>query len=163
MAVDMFLSITDLTDEKGAPRPGTFVIDSVAYVQVSDFSFSVANPGEGAGTGKVRAEFNPLTVDLPVDFLTPLLFQAAATGAVHPQAVLIVRSSGPHPPVTTQQYKFTEVALRSLSVAGSPGGEQQTVSLGYRALQITFTPVDAQGKAQTPTTSGFDLATGTVS
>jgi type VI protein secretion system component Hcp len=165
MAVDMFLSITDLTDEKGAPRPGTVVIDSVAYVQISDFSFSAASSSAegGAGADKAQVEFSPLTVVLPVDFLTPLLFQAVATGAVHPQAVLIVRSSGPYPPVTTQQYNFDEVAVRSLSVAGSPGGEQQTVSLAYGALQITFTPVDAQGKTGTPTTGGFNLATGTVS
>jgi type VI protein secretion system component Hcp len=161
MAIDMFLSITDLTDEKGAPRPGTVVIDGVGYVPISDFSFSVANGGAvivGVPAGQSQLELNPLTVTLPVDVLTPLLLASVEQGTSHPSATIIVRDSGHNPPVTTQQYEFAEVGVRSLAVAGSSGGEQQTASLAYARLQVTFTPVSAQGKAEPPTTSGLSPA-----
>ena len=83
MAVAMFLSIPDLTDEKGAPRPGTVVIDSVAYVRISDFSFSVANAGAvivGTGAGQNQLELNPLTVTAPVDVLTPCCWPRLTRG-----------------------------------------------------------------------------------
>ena len=63
MADPMFLSITDLTDDKGTPRPGTVVIDGVAYVLISDFSFSVANAGAvivGVAAGQSQLQLNPL-------------------------------------------------------------------------------------------------------
>lgn len=164
MAVEIFLSITDLTDDKGAPRPGSVVIDSVAYVQISDFSFSVTSDvvSTGAAAGKTQVELNPLVVTLPVDFLTPLLLVSVAQGTTYPRAILIVRDSGPNP-VTTEQYEFQEVAVRSLSVAGSPGGDQQTAALGYGAFQVTATPVTAQGQAGAPTTAGFNITTNRAS
>ena len=164
MAVDMFLSIPGLTDEKGAPSPGTVVIDSTPFLQISDFSFSVATTGvapTGAPVGKV--EFNPLTVVLPVDFVTPLLLRACVQGTQFANASLIVRAGGTSPPVTTEKYDFKTVVVRSLSVAGSASGDQQSLTFGYGALQITFTPLDTQGKAGTPSTGGFDIVTNTAS
>lgn len=160
MAVNIYLSIPGLTDEKGAPQPGTVLIASTPYLQVSDFSFSIANTGvasTGAAAGKV--EFNPLTVVLPVDFVTPLLLQACAEGTQFANASLIVQAGGTSSPVTTQKYNFKTVVLRSLSLAGSTSGDQQSLTFGYGALQITFTPLNAQGKAQTPSTGGFDITT----
>ncbi len=162
MAVNIYLSIPGLTDEKGAPQPGTVLIDSTPYLQISDFSFSIANTGVasmGAAAGKVELEFNPLTVVLPVDFVTPLLLQACAEGTQFANASLIVQAGGASPPVTTQKYDFKSVVLRSLSLAGSTSGDQQSLTFGYGALQITYTPLNAQGKAQTPSTGGFDITT----
>jgi type VI protein secretion system component Hcp len=165
MAVDMFLSITDLTDDKGTPRPGTVVIDGVAYVQISDFSFSVANPGAvivEVSAGQSQLQLNPVTVTLAVDVLTPLLLVSVEQGTSHPRATIIVRDSGLNPPVTTQQYEFAEVGVRSLAVAGSPGGDQQTAILAYARLQVTFTPVSGQGKAEPPITAELSFAPGAV-
>jgi hypothetical protein len=53
--------------------------------------------------------------------------------------------------------------VRSLAVAGSPGGDQQTASLAYTRLQVTYTPVSGQGKAEPPITADLSLAPGTVS
>lgn len=162
MTVNIYLSIPGLTDEKGAPRPGTVLIDSKPYLQISDFSFSITDTGiasTGAAAGKVALEFNPLAVVLPIDFVTPLLLQACAEGTQFANASLIVRAGGTSSPVTTQKYDFKAVVLRSLSLEGSTSGDQQSLTFGYRALQITYTPLNAQGKAQTPPTGGFDITT----
>ena len=74
-----------------------------------------------------------------------------------------MQESGPNPPVITQQYDFAKVTVRSLAVAGSPGGNQQTASMAYARLQATFTPVSAQGKAEPPITGSLSSATDTVS
>jgi len=164
MAVDMYLSIPGLTDEKGAAPPGAVLIGSVPFLQISDFSLGVATAGAaptGASAGKV--EFNPLTVVLPVDVVTPLLLRACVQGTQFADASLIVRTAGTSPPVTTEKYDFKTVVVRSLSVAGSPSGDQQSLTFGYGALQITFTPLNAQGKAETPSTGGFDIVTNTAS
>ena len=167
MAIDIYLSIPGLTDEKGASQPGGVVIDSTPYVQVSSFSFGVANagaqtgaPSTGAGAGK--AEFSDLNVSLPVGFCTPQLFQAAAAGTVVQQASLIVQTGGPGGPgqqITTQKYDLTEVIIVSLSVAGSASGDEQSLALRYGSLQISYTPLDAKGNAGTPSTGGYDLTT----
>jgi type VI protein secretion system component Hcp len=158
MAISMFLSITDLTDEKGAPRAGTVVIDGAACVRISDFGFGVANGGAvivGVPAGQSQLELNPVTVTLPVDVLTPLLLTSVAQGTSHPSATIIVRDSVANS--VTTRYEFAEVGVRTLAVAGSSGGEQQTASLAYARLQVTFTPVGAQGKAEPPTTGGVSL------
>lgn len=67
--------------------------------------------------------------------------------------------AGGTPPVPTQRYVFKTVVLRSLSLEGSTSGDQQSLTFGYSALQITYTPLDAQGKAQTSSTGGFDITT----
>ena len=170
MAIDIYLSIPGLTDEKGASQPGGVVIDSTPYVQVSSFSFGVANaaaqtgaPNTGAGAGK--AEFSDLSVSLPVGFSTPQLFQAAAAGTVVQQASLIVQTGGPGAPggpgrqITTEKYDLTEVIVVSLAVAGSVSGDEQSLALQYGSLQISYTPLDAKGNAGTPSTGGYDLTT----
>ena len=154
MTVDMYLSIPGLTD-----GPGAVLIDSTPYLQISDFSFGVANTD--AGPGKV--EFSALTVGLPVDFCTPKLFSACVRGTHFQSASLIAQTGGSSQPVTTEKYDLKDVVVRSLSVAGSASGDQQSLTLGYGALQITYTPLDAQGKAETPSTGGFDITTNTPS
>ena len=174
MAIDIYLSIPGLTDENGTAQPGGVVIGSAPYVQVSSFSFGVVNtgaaqtgaPNTGAGAGK--AEFSDLSVVLPVGFSTPPLFRAAAAGTVFQHATLIVQSGGPGGPgspggpggqVTTQKYDLTEVVAVSLAVTGSASGDQQSLTLRYGAIQITYTPLDAKGNAGTPSTGGYDLTT----
>jgi hypothetical protein len=70
-----------------------------------------------------------------------------------------VQARGTSPPVTTQKYDFKTVVLRSLSLAGSASGDQQSLTFGYGALQITYTPLNAQGKAPTPSRGGFYITT----
>jgi len=152
MIVNMYLSIPGLTD-----GPGAVLIDSASYLQISDFSFGVTNTGAGSG----QVEFSALTVGLPVDFCTPKLLSACVSGTHFKTASLIVQTGGTSPPVTTEKYDLKEVAVGSLSVAGSAGGDQQSLTLGYGALQITSTPLNAQGKAQTPSTGGWDITTNT--
>jgi len=157
MATGLYLSIPDLTDEKGAARPGTVLINSVPYVQVSDFSFGLA-AGPGAAAGKLAVELNPLTVVLTAGAVTPLLLQACAGGTRFPSASLIVQEGA----VTTQKYEFKTVAVLALSVTGSAGGEQQSLTLGYSSLQVTCTPLNAQGQPEAPSTGGFDFTTGKI-
>jgi len=163
MANNLFLSIPGLTDEKGAPQPGTVLVDSVPCLRISDFSFGVATAGVTAPGGPGKAEFSPLTAALPVDSCTPLFLKACAQGTHFATASVIVQTGGAGPTVTTEKYDLKAVAVRSLSVAGSPGGDQQSISLGYGALNITFTPLTAQGKGGTPSTGGFDIVTNTAS
>jgi type VI secretion system secreted protein Hcp len=158
---DFYLSIPGLTDGPGTPQSGTTAIDSVQYLQITSFSFSVAGqPGEPAaatGAGAGKAQFSPFSVVLPAGFATPRLFQACATGREFATATLLARAAGADPQVTTQRYDLKLVVVQSLAVSASAQSEEQSVSFGYRALSISFTPVSAQGQAGTPVSGGFDL------
>ena len=157
MPANLYLSIPGLTDGPGTPQSGT-TIDAVQYLQISSFSFGVAGPpGEPAGAGAGKAQFSPFSVALPVDFATPRLFQACATGKVFPAATLLVRTAGGGPQITTQRYDFKQVAAQSLAVSGSAQSDEQSISFGYRTLSISFTPVNAQGQAGQTVSGGFDL------
>jgi type VI secretion system secreted protein Hcp len=158
---NLYLSIPGLTDGPGTPQSGTTTIDAVQYVQISSFSFSVAGQPQvqaaaaGAGAGKVQ--FSPFSVALPVDFATPRLFQACATGKEFPTATLLVRTVGAGPLVTTQRYDFKRVAVASLAVSASGQSDEQSVSFGYGALTISFTPATTQGETGETVSGGFDL------
>jgi len=163
VAVDLYLSIPGLTDEPGAQDTGTATIDSVQYLQISTFAFSVAGQqgqssgASGAGAGKVQ--FSPFSITLPVDKATPQLFQACSAGKVFPTATVLVRDGGSGPAPTTQQYAFRQVVVQSLAVSVSADSDQQSVSFGYGSLSISYTPVTAQGQPGAPVSAGWDLAT----
>lgn len=164
MALSMYLSIPGLTDKNEAQPPETALIGSTPYLQITDFSFSVTNPGGAAntGAGKAQVQAGSLAVVLPVGFFTPKLLQACADGTEFATASLIVQTGSLKSVVTTQKYDFKAVTVASLAVAGSADGDQQSLTFGYRALQITYTPLAVQGQPETPSTGGFDLTTGGV-
>ena len=163
MAVDLYLSIPGLTDEPGTQETGTATIDSVQYLQISTFAFSVAGqqgqPSGAGGAGAGKVEFSPFSITLPVDKATPQLFQACAAGKVFPTATVLVQDGVAGQAPTTQQYDFRQVIVQSLAVSVSAEGQQQSVSFGYGSLSISYTPVTAQGQAGTPVNAGWDLTT----
>jgi type VI secretion system secreted protein Hcp len=161
MAVELYLSVPGLTDAPGTPETGTATIDSVQYLEISSFAFSVVGqqgqPSAGTGAGAGKVQFSPFSVMLAVDSATPQLFQACATGKVFPTATVLVQDGGAGPQLTTQRYDFKEVVVQSLAVSASAEGDQQSVSFGYGALSISYTPVTGPGQPGTTTSAGWDL------
>ena len=161
MTVELYLGIPGLTQGPGTAETGTATIDSVQYLQISSFAFSVAGeqgqPSAGTGAGAGKVQFGPFSVTLTVDQATPQLFQACATGKVFPTATVLVRDGGGGPQVSTQQYDFKQVVVQSLSVSASADSDQQSVTFGYGALSITYTPATAQGQPGAPISAGWDL------
>ena len=109
----------------------------------------------GAGAGKVQ--FSPFSVVLPVDFATPRLFQACATGKEFATATLLVRTVGANPQVTTQRYDCKLVVVQSLAVSASAQSDEQERQLRLPRAEHQLTPVSAQGQAGEPVSGGYDL------
>jgi type VI protein secretion system component Hcp len=72
-------------------------------------------------------------------------------------ATLLVQAVGAGPQVTTQRYDFKQAAVASLAVSGSGQSDEQSVSFGYGALTISFTPETTRGQAGETVSGGFDL------
>jgi type VI secretion system secreted protein Hcp len=161
VAVELYLSIPGLTDGPGTPETGTATVDSVQYLQISSFAFSVAGqqgqPSAATGAGAGKVQFSPFSVMLPVDNATPQLFQACAMGKVFPTATVLVQDGSADPQLTTQRYDFKQVVVQSLAVSASAQSDQQSVSFGYGALSISYTPVTGQGQPGAPISAGWDL------
>ena len=128
-----------------------------SQVSPSAWPASREKPAAATGAGAGKAQFGPFSVGLPVDFAMPRLFQACATGKEFATATLLVRAVGANPQVTTQRYDCKLVVVQSFAVSASAQSDEQSVSFGYRALSISFTPVSAQGQAGEPVSGGFDL------
>jgi type VI protein secretion system component Hcp len=156
----LYLSIPGLTDQAGTAESGIATIDSVQYLQLSSFDVSVAGllgaPASPAGAGAGKVQFSPFSVTLPVNHATPQLFQACAAGREFPAATLLVRTGGPGPQVTAQQYSFKLVVVRSLTISETADSSQQTVTVEYGAVSISYTPVTGQGQPGTPVTGGWN-------
>ena len=160
MPVNLYLSIPGLTDQAGTAESGVVTIDSVQYLQLSSFDFSLTGAPAGAGgAGAGKVEFSPFSVTLAMNHTTPLLLQACAAGTGFGAATVLVRTGGPGPQVTTQQYNFKLVAVKSLTVSETADASQQSVTLEYGAVNVSYTPVTGQGQPGTPVTGGWNQVT----
>ena len=160
MPVNLYLSIPGLTDQAGTAESGVVTIDSVQYLQLSSFDLSLAGGSAGAaGAGAGKVEFSPFSITLAVNHSTPLFLQACAAGTGYGAATVLVRTGGPGPQVTTQQYNFKLVVVKSLAVSETADASQQTVTLEYGAVSVSYTPVTGQGQPGTPVTGGWNQVT----
>lgn len=168
MAFDTFLNIPGATDGPGTPASDTTVINGTQYVAIDDFSLKIENHATigstsgGAGAGK--AVFDPLSFTIPANFLAPRLFVASASGKPYQTATVIVRQPGGGTPSTPGglvflHFAFKLVFVNSVTFSGSSGDEtvNETVTLQYGALTITYKPQASSGSAVTPATGSWDI------
>ena len=82
--LDMFLKLDDV---KGSSTASGFKDQMVAL----DFNFSITNMGGSISSSAGKAQPGDLVIIKPIDRATPVLAQAAASGAPYQQAILSVR------------------------------------------------------------------------
>ena len=130
-------------------------------IHVSSFSFGVTNAGTGGsnlGSGGSRANVQDLHFTKVVDQASPNLFQACATGKHFDTATVTVRRAGENP----QEYliyELTEVFVSSMSTSGHEGGgiAQESGSLNFSKIKMTYTPQNADGSPGAQNPKGYDL------
>jgi type VI secretion system secreted protein Hcp len=125
-------------------------------IEVESFSWAVAHT---LGAAPSSADFN---FTKHTDAASPKLFLACATGQTFLDMTLSVKRAGVSSPVILQ-WELSDVLVSSYQVAGSAGGLtnslEEAVSLTFRQIKMTFTPILPTGKLGTPVTAGFDFAT----
>jgi type VI secretion system secreted protein Hcp len=130
-------------------------------IHVSSFSFGVTNTGTGGsnlGSGGGRSNVQDMHFTKVVDSASPNLFFGCATGKHYDSATVTVRRAGENP----QEYliyKMTEVYISSISTSGHEGGgiAQESVSLNFSKIELSYTPQNADGTPGAKNTKGYDL------
>jgi type VI secretion system secreted protein Hcp len=130
-------------------------------IHVSSFSFGVTNTGTGGsnlGSGGGRSNVQDMHFTKLVDASSPNLFQACATGKHFPSATVTVRRAGENPQEYLV-YKLTEVFVSSFSTSGHDGGgiAQESVSLNFSKVELSYTPQNADGTPGAKNTKTYDV------
>jgi type VI secretion system secreted protein Hcp len=126
-------------------HPQTIALSAVEFGVENTATIGTASGGAGAG----KAKFRVLKVSKQVDSASPSLFKALVTGAHFTQAKIFVRRAGGTTPVDYATYQFGLVYVTDIDVSGSSGGDalEETVTLAYGAMQMTYSPLTATGAA----------------
>ena len=151
---DYFLKIDGITGESQDDKHKD-------EIHVSSFSFGVTNAGTGGtnlGSGGGRANVQDLHFTKVVDQSSPNLFIACATGKHFDTATVTVRRAGENPQEYLV-YDLTEVFVSSISTSGHEGGgiAQESCSLNFSKVTMTYTPQNPDGSPGAANPKTFDL------
>jgi len=130
-------------------------------IHVSSFSFGVTNSGTGGsnlGSGGGRSNIQDMHFTKTVDSASPNLFIACATGKHFDKATVTVRRAGENP----QEYliyELTEAYISSITTSGHEGGglAQESVSLNFSKIKMTYTPQNADGSPGAKNEKTYDV------
>jgi len=121
-------------------------------IEIYSFSLGASNPTTigsatgGAGAGKVSlSSFNFMK---KTDKVSPVLFQACASGVHYAKATVTLRKAG-ETPVEYLKYTFGTVFVESVQWSGSTGGDDaptESVSFCFRKMEIDYQPQGPDGK-----------------
>lgn len=123
-ALDAVLYLANVTGGNTAPgRAGSMVVEA----------YSFENTANGTGGS---ASFSTVKVIKPVDRATPILLGLNASGNAVPSGRLEVFGATPTTPVFT--IEFTLVRVDSVSAAGGPSGERESIGLSFNEIKWTY-------------------------
>jgi type VI secretion system secreted protein Hcp len=155
-AVDMFLKIEGVDGESADSRHR-------GWIDVLSVDWDVTRPsGSTAGARtSAPATFGGLTVSKTVDKSSPSLYLACADGRHVRQATLVAYRAG-ESARPYYEIVLTDVMVTAVGVSGGPTEDALTeyVTLNFRQVQWTYTPMDASGRGRGQVTTSWDIETG---
>ena len=162
MAVDIFLVIPGV---KGETTDAQFVKQNAIDVQSWNWGMSQAgSAGMGSGSGVGKVNIQDLTLVKYTDLSTPTLMAACCAGTAYGTSastpvVLTMRKSGGTAMIYLQISLFN-VTVSSVSPSTSSGDDMQseTISLHFGAVQVVYTPQNANGQPGASVTMTWNVA-----
>ena len=158
MAVESYLAITpygagatplpsehdgvSLRDLDGHTFPGDTLIPLESYSFGIEQTLNIGSQSTGSGAGRVT--FDTVSFTKVIDVLSPVLFQACATGKAYQRLDLLVRRTGRGGSVFLQ-YTIKLAAVKSISYAEETGYPREVVAFEYGGLQIRYAAQDPKG------------------
>ncbi|MDO5603712.1 MAG: type VI secretion system tube protein Hcp [Paracoccus sp. (in: a-proteobacteria)] len=158
MAVDIFLKLSN--NIKGESQDDTYRdnIDVLAWAWGMTQS-GTTHLGPGGGSGKVNV--SDISLTKYVDLASNDLIKRCTNGEHIENGELIVRKSGGQAPVEYFRLKMKQIMITSYNTGGSKDGLdriQETLTLNFRAFEITYTLQEASGAAGAEAVAGWDIA-----
>ncbi len=155
MAVDMFIKLGDI---KGEASDATHKneVDVLSWSWGASQS-GTTHMGTGGGAGKVSVQ--DLSFTKYIDRASPDLFLYICSGKHIKSALLTVRKAGGDP-LEYLKINMEDLIVSGLSTGGSGGEDRLTenVTLNFARVKIDYTPQNPDGSADSPLTTGWDVA-----
>lgn len=158
MAVDIFLKLSNNIRGESQDDTHRDNIDVLAWNWGMSQS-GTTHMGLGGGGGKVNV--SDITLTKYVDLATNDLIKRCTNGEHIENGELIVRKSGGNAPVEYFRLKMDQIMITSYNTGGSKDGLdriQETLTLNFRAFEITYTLQEASGAPGAETMAGWDIA-----
>ena len=157
---DIFMQITGVTGEStDANHKG--------WIDVLSFSHGLSNAGAGViggggGGGGSKPNHADFALAKKLDKSTLPMFLKVNQGTRTPTVIVEFQKSGVTP-VVFYRVTMSEVAITSVSTAGSAGGGEvsDNLSIAYKKIAWEYWPIDASGKVGPVVRSEWDLTTNT--
>ena len=129
-------------------------------IEIESFSFGVSNAGTivGGGGGAGKANFSDVSFTKRLDKASPILYLNCANGKHLKSATLVLRKAGDKP-LEYYVVKLTDVIISSVQTGGAAGSDvpMESLTLNFAKIEFIYTPQRADGSADTPVRSGWDL------
>jgi type VI secretion system secreted protein Hcp len=132
-------------------------------IEVLSFSHGVSTPAPLPGGGGGKASFSDINITKVVDKSTPTLYLKCAQGTHIKEALLVLRKSG-ESGFEFYKIRLTDVLITSVQTSGSSGGDNrpvESISLNFAKIEWTYIPQKADGSADAPIVTSWNLATNT--
>ena len=135
------------------------------WILVNSFSTGITTPtstNTGGGGGASRPMCQPLVLVKPLDTTSPELAQAAASGKRFPTVTLAALSGG-------DNHEFLRFVLKNATITSVLfGGDSvsssrtETLTISAQQIQISSTPLSAEGVPGATATTDVDCQNGTI-
>ena len=155
-AVDLFLKIDGIAGES-TDTQHRHEIEALAF-SWAEHLLTSAGGGGGGGVGKVQ--IGDLQVLMRASAASPALMLSCASGKHHASATLAARRRGGGKQKDFLVITMKDVLVTSYRVGATESGEDDAptdqVSIGFRTVTYTYTPIDAKGATGAPVTVSWD-------
>lgn len=170
--ISIYLRLTDSSGKALAPdgtTPGSTPLDAVKFdvllkqqfSEVLTYSgsveqtFAMSSQSSGAGAGKIS--FNPFVITKRLDAMSPLLFQASATGTAYKTAEIIFVSAGADQSFILSKLVYKMVAVKTVSwAAGEDDRVLETIAFDYGGLFVAVNKQSPDGRVSAATQAGWN-------
>lgn len=153
MATDYFLKIDGIAGEAEDK-------DHLYEIEINGFQFGMSSEGTiGGQGGAALAHFTDITLNKEVDASSTELLKVAAAGTQSiAKAILSCRKSGASGQMEYLRITLSEVLVSSWEVTAAEGGgiPQETLTLNYARMEITYWPQSHTGIAKGQKKVGWD-------
>lgn len=159
MAMDMFLSITDVTGEsQDSEHAGEMDVLAWSWGLTQSGSMHV---GGGGGSGKVSVQ--DVSITKYVDKSSSTLMQKCCAGEHFENAKLTIRKAG-GTPLEYWILEMNKVLITSISTGGSGGEDKLTenLTLNFQDYKAIYTPQKEDGTADASVECAFNIMTNQV-
>ncbi len=155
MAVDMFLKLAGIEGEASDSKHKS-EIDVLSWSWGASQTGST-HMGTGGGAGKVSVQ--DLSFTKYIDRSSPDLFLYICSGKHVKNALLTVRKAGGDP-LEYLKINMEDLIVSGYSTGGSGGEDRLTenITLNFAKVKVDYTPQKPDGTADSPLTTGWDIA-----